>query len=59
METFIQTKETIELTNLSQSSNSVQFLLPRQGWQNQQALIKAIAKAKRALDIAEISNFLD
>lgn len=34
-------------------------LLPRQGWQNKQAFFKAIIKAKRTLDIAEISNLLN
>lgn len=36
-----------------------EFILPRQGWQDREAWIKAVIKAKRALDIAEISILLD
>ena len=39
--------------------NSSEIVLPRQGWQDKQAFVKAIIKVKRALDIAEISHFLD
>ena len=35
------------------------FVLPRQGWQDKQVFLKAVIKAKRALDIAEISKLLD
>ena len=48
-----QTKDSIKEAN-----SSSQFILPRQGWQDKQAFIKAVIKAKRALDIAEISNLL-
>lgn len=34
-------------------------LLPRYGWQDQQAFAKTIMKAKRLLDIAEITAYLD
>ena len=44
--------------NPTDNSNS-QFILPRQGWQDKQAFLKAIIKAKRTLDIAEISNLLN
>ena len=50
-------KQTKDFTQ-EDNSNS-QFVLPRQGWQDKQAFVKAIIKAKRALDIAEISNFLN
>lgn len=43
----------------SKDNSNSQFVLPRQGWQDKQALLKALIKAKRALDIAEISNFLN
>jgi hypothetical protein len=33
-------------------------LLPRTGWQDRQAFFKALVKAKRSLDIAEITALL-
>jgi hypothetical protein len=35
-----------------------QFILPRQGWQDKQAFVRALIKAKKALDVAEISRLL-
>ena len=54
-----QTKQTRNSSQLPKYNSSSQFILPRQGWQNKQAFLKAIIKAKRTLDIAEVSNFLD
>ena len=34
-------------------------LLPRSGWQNRRAFLSVLIKAKRSLDIAEITAFLD
>lgn len=34
-------------------------LLPRSGWQNQRAFLSVLIRAKRSLDIAEITAFLD
>jgi hypothetical protein len=49
----------LKVSNQNQQNNSnSQFVLPRQGWQDKQAFVKAVIKAKRALDIAEISNLL-
>ncbi|MEO0014384.1 MAG: hypothetical protein RLZZ535_2773 [Cyanobacteriota bacterium] len=44
--------------NFPNDSNS-QFVLPRQGWQDKQAFVQTVIKAKRALDIAEISHLLN
>ena len=44
--------------NLPNNSNS-EMILPRRGWQDKKSLLKVIIKAKRSLDIAEISHFLD
>jgi hypothetical protein len=41
-----------------QNNLDLQFILPRQGWQDKQAFVRAVIKAKKALDIAEISNLL-
>lgn len=35
-----------------------QFILPRQGWQDKKDFVRAVIKAKKALDIAEISYLL-
>ena len=43
--------------DLSASSESA-LILPRQGWQNKRAFAQAIVKAKKALDIAEITHLL-
>jgi hypothetical protein len=48
-----QNKDRIKEANLNSQS-----ILPRQGWQDKQAFVKAVIKAKRALDIAEINNLL-
>ena len=45
-------------SNLPDNSD-FEMVLPRRGWQDKQALLKVIMKAKRALDIAEISHLLD
>lgn len=45
--------------NDNQSSDKINLgdrVLPRQGWQDRQALIKAIVKAKNALSIIEIEH---
>jgi hypothetical protein len=48
-----------KVSNQNQQNNSnSQFILPRQGWQDKQAFVQAVIKAKLALDIAEISNLL-
>ena len=52
-------EQTKDDKNSSKSSDLSSQLLPRQGWQNKQDFIKAIIKAKRTLDIAEISSILD
>jgi hypothetical protein len=44
----------------SEERFNVQFpVLPRYGWQDQKAFFKALIKAKRSLDIAEISALLN
>jgi hypothetical protein len=43
----------------SQNDSNSQSILPRQGWQDKQAFVQTVIKAKRALDIAEISNLLN
>ncbi|MDJ0692177.1 MAG: hypothetical protein QNJ41_27255 [Xenococcaceae cyanobacterium MO_188.B32] len=40
------------------SDRDARFILPRSGWQDKTAWLKAIIKAKRALDIAEIEFLL-
>lgn len=35
-----------------------QPLLPRSAWQDRQALVKVLIRAKKSLDIAEITAFL-
>ena len=48
-----------KISNQNQQNNSnSQFILPRQGWQDKRAFAKAVIKAKKALDIAEISHLL-
>ena len=54
--TQIQTKDT---KNSLKSADLSDRLLPRQGWQDKQALIRAMIKAKRTLDVVEISHLLD
>jgi hypothetical protein len=46
------------LFTLNKDSNNLnsQFILPRQGWQDKKAFVRAVIKAKKALDIAEISS---
>ena len=53
------TQEQTKKENSLKSSDLSSQLLPRQGWQNKQAFFKAIIRAKRSLDIAEISQLLD
>jgi hypothetical protein len=47
-----------DLFTLNKDSNNLnsQFILPRQGWQDKKAFVRAVIKAKKALDIAEISS---
>jgi hypothetical protein len=40
------------------SSSQPSPLLPRSGWQNEQALLKQLVKAKQALDAAELTAAL-
>ncbi|MGL5075680.1 MAG: hypothetical protein ACRDBG_07535 [Waterburya sp.] len=42
-----------------QNNSSSQPVLPRQGWEDKQAFVKVVIRAKRALDIAEINNLLN
>ncbi|WP_166482410.1 hypothetical protein [Scytonema sp. UIC 10036] len=48
----------IENNSIEQTQSSQPPLLPRSAWQNQQAFYRVIIKAKKALDIAEISALL-
>jgi hypothetical protein len=41
-----------------QNNLNSQFILPRQGWQDKKNFVRAVIKAKKALDIAEISYLL-
>jgi hypothetical protein len=41
-----------------QNNLNSQFILPRQGWQDKKNFARAVIKAKKALDIAEISYLL-
>jgi hypothetical protein len=46
-----------KISNQNQQNNlNSQFILPRQGWQDKKAFVRAVIKAKKALDIAEISS---
>ncbi|WP_019503879.1 hypothetical protein [Pleurocapsa sp. PCC 7319] len=47
-----------KVATAAQKSDDSSSVLPRQGWQDKQAFIKALIKAKQSLEIAEISNFL-
>jgi hypothetical protein len=42
-------------SNSDDQLNTQSPLLPRSGWQNQQAFLRVLIKAKRSLDIAEIA----
>jgi hypothetical protein len=53
-----QSDEGIFTLNKDSNNLNSQFILPRQGWQDKQAFVQAVIKAKKALDIAEISNLL-
>lgn len=46
------------LESINQNNSNSQSILPRQGWQDKQAFVKIVIKAKRALDIAEINDLL-
>jgi hypothetical protein len=49
----------LESSNQNQQNNlNSQFILPRQGRQDKQAFVRAVIKAKKALDVAEISRLL-
>ncbi|MEH2326474.1 MAG: hypothetical protein V7K32_23515 [Nostoc sp.] len=45
--------------SLDNQHNAQSPLLPRSGWQNRRAFLTALIKAKRSLDIAEITSFLE
>jgi hypothetical protein len=48
-----------ELLNQDRQNNiNSQSILPRKGWQDNQAFVRAIIKAKKALDIEEISRVI-
>jgi hypothetical protein len=44
---------------IKEADSNSQSVLPRQGWQDKQAFVKVVIKAKRALDIAEINDLLN
>jgi hypothetical protein len=49
----------LKVSNQNYPNNSTsQSILPRQGWQDKQAFVRAVIKARKALDIAEISNLI-
>lgn len=43
---------------LPNQNSGEQAILPRRGWQDKRAFLKAMIKAKRAIDIAEISTLI-
>ncbi|WP_392533424.1 hypothetical protein [Nostoc sp. C117] len=49
---------TVQVESLSEDMLISQPLLPRSGWQDQQAFLKAIIRAKQALDMAELTAIL-
>ncbi|MEH1870149.1 hypothetical protein [Nostoc sp.] len=52
--------DNLELSNSLDNQHNVESpLLPRSGWQNRRAFLSALIKAKRSLDIAEITSFLE
>jgi len=44
--------------SLDNQQNAQSPLLPRSGWQNRRAVLSTLIKAKRSLDIAEITSLL-
>jgi hypothetical protein len=53
-----QSDEGIFTLNKDSNNLNSQFILPRQGWQDKRAFATAVVKAKKALDIAEISSII-
>ncbi|QLE53213.1 hypothetical protein FD724_35355 (plasmid) [Nostoc sp. C057] len=49
---------TVLLESLSEEVLISQPLLPRSGWQDEQAFLRAIIRAKQALDMAELTVIL-
>ncbi|MBD2511519.1 hypothetical protein H6G91_30475 [Nostoc muscorum FACHB-395] len=49
---------TVLLESLSEEVLISQPLLPRSGWQDEQAFLRAIIRAKQALDMAELTAIL-
>ncbi|MHC5610574.1 MAG: hypothetical protein ACYTXA_06030 [Nostoc sp.] len=49
---------TVQAESLSEELLISQPLLPRSGWQDEQAFLKAIIRAKQALDMAELTALL-
>ncbi len=45
-------------SDLPSGDRHTQFVLPRSGWQDKKAWLKAVIRAKRALDLAEINHLL-
>lgn len=49
---------TVQAESLSEELLISQPLLPRSGWQDEQAFLRAIIRAKQALDMAELTALL-
>ncbi|MBC1223656.1 hypothetical protein GNF10_27475 [Nostoc sp. UCD121] len=49
---------TVQAETLSEELLISQPLLPRSGWQDEQAFLRAIIRAKQALDMAELTALL-
>jgi hypothetical protein len=43
----------------SLENDSQPLILPRSGWQDRRAFVKALMKTKRALELAEISALIE
>jgi hypothetical protein len=49
---------TVQVESLSEDMLTSLPLLPRSGWQDEQAFLKAVIRAKQALDMAELTAIL-
>jgi hypothetical protein len=49
---------TVQPETLSEELLISQPLLPRSGWQDEQAFLRAVIRAKQALDMAELTAIL-
>jgi hypothetical protein len=49
---------TVQAENLPEELLISQPLLPRSGWQDEQAFLKAVIRAKQALDMAELTALI-